>query len=76
MQYEKTIVKVYKIPNGQAQPNPPNDDYLGEVETHDGNWTKSVNLQIAGEFRLYAMPTDRNGNAGAVSNIVTITVNP
>lgn len=74
MQFEKTTVKVYKIPDGQNLPNPPNDDYLGEVETNDGNWTKSVNLQRAGEFRLYALPIDRNGNTGAISNIVTVTV--
>ena len=75
MLYEKTTVKVYKIPDGQNLPDPPNDDYLGEVETADGNWSKSVNLQRAGEFRLYAVPIDRNGNTGAISNIVTITVN-
>lgn len=74
MQYENTTVKVYKIPDGQAQPNPPHDDYLGEVETNVGEWNHPVTLTQAGDYRLYTIPTDRAGNVGSISKIISIQV--
>jgi len=73
MQYEKTKVRVYQVPQGQV-PNPPWDVFLGEVETNDGNWNMTAVLPGSGAWSLYAVAVDRAGNESGISALVDVQI--
>lgn len=71
MQMEKTKVRVYRIPDGQNQPNPPFDEYLGEGEVIDGDFSFIVVLP-PGIHRIYSLARDRVGNLGGASELRSV----